>query len=197
MAKTGGTKSTLDGVCMTMVMPRRFMRRMRRPMLAPIVSYKQQRQEVVSYVGTVANLEYQLYVGLGAGGVQAPQTAIAGHKVYSVDMSITFVQTSSSGNSAISWMLVHTRDGQTIDQCYAATDASNWSNIGLSQCKNQVIKSFLSAVGSNDAGPKQWNLHIKIPKQWHRIREGDRLIFVFNGQEPGLLVIGSRFKSYS
>ena len=198
MPKTGGTESTLTGGYTTMViMPRRFMRRMRRPLMAPIVSYKHQRQEVATYTGVVANHENQLFVGLAPGSAEAPQTAIAGHKVYSVDISLTFVQTSSSGNSPISWMLVHTRDGQDIDSCFAATDASNWSNIGLSKCRNQVIKSFLSAVGSNDAGPKQWNLHIKIPKMWHRIREGDRLILVFNGQEPGLLAIGTRFKSYS
>ncbi len=175
---------------------RRGMRRMR-PMRAPIVSYKHQREEDITYIGTVANNEYLVYQGSAPGGISSPQDVPAGNKVYSVDVSLNFTHTSGSGTTRYTWMLVHLRADQQIGFLFASTDASNWSNIGLSKGRNQVIKSYLGIVGTEDAGPKLYNVHIKIPKMWHRVREGDELRIVFNATDPGSLITGTRFKSFS
>ncbi len=172
-------------------------RRMRRAIRAPIVSYKHQRQEEVTYVGTTGNQEYLVYQGTQPGSMSGPQDVPAGNKVYSIDVSQNFTIESGSGTARLNWMLVHLRDGQQVGFLYAATDAANWSNIGLSKGRNQVIKSYVGIVGTEDAGPKIWNVHIPIPKLWHRVREGDELRIVFTGTDPGLLVTGTRFKSFS
>jgi len=177
---------------------RRGRRMMRRPMMrAPIVSYKHQRNENASYVGAGANHQYNVIVGAEPGQVGTAQSVAAGNKIYSINVSLNFIHGTQNGNDTPSWMLVSLRDGQTIPSCFAATDASEWSNIGLSSCRNQVIKSYMTVVGSEDAGPRTWNVHIKIPKIFQRIRQGDAIVIVFNSQDPGTLSIGTRFKSFS
>ncbi len=170
----------------------------RRPMMrAPIVSYKHQQQADLTYGGAVANQEYDLYTGSAPGATAGVSTIPAGNKVFSADITINFIHSSGTGSTNVRWMLVHLRTDQTIAGLFAATDAPNWSNIGLSNGRNQVIKSFISLAGTEDAGPQRWNLHVKIPKMWHRIREGDKLVIVFSATDTGDLTIGSRFKSFS
>ncbi len=171
---------------------------MRRPMMrAPIVSYKHQRQTALTYIGGGANQVITLYTGTGPGSVGTVGLVPAGNKVYSCDVSVNFIPSSAGNSGTINWMLVHMRSDQDESTLFAPTSAADWTNIGLSVARNQVIKSFLSLVGTNDAGPRIWNMHIKIPKQWHRVREGDRLIIIFDCDEAGPLAIGTRYKSYS
>ncbi len=179
-------------------MPFRRMRRsFRRPMRAPIVSYKHQQQADLTYTGAVANQEYDLYTGVTPGAAAGVSIVPAGNKVYSVNITVNFIHTNQMGTTRLNWMLVHLRTDQTVAGLFAGTDAPNWSNIGLSNGRNQVIKSYVTTAGTEDAGPKQWNVHIKIPKMWHRIREGDVLKVVFSATDTGTLIIGSRFKSFS
>ena len=176
---------------------RRFRRARRMVMRAPITSYKHQFQEDVSYLGASANNQVILYVGGKPQDVESPGTVSAGHKVYSVDVSVNFTTLTSGDTSRYNWMLVHLRSDQFVNTLFASVDAANWSVIGLSTGRNQVIKSFVGLVGTEDAGPLKQNIHIPIPKQWHRVREGDQLVLVFNAFEPGSLVSGFRYKSFS
>ncbi len=170
---------------------------MRRPMRAPIVTYKHQRQENSTYIGAGANEAYSVYLGVPPGSVATPVDVPAGNKVYSFDVSVNYIQESSSGNATINWMLLHLRADQNVASLFADPNAADWSTIGLSLARNQVIKSFIGKVGSEDAGPKVWNMHVKIPKLWHRVREGDKIFLIFNSNNAGALTIGTRFKSYS
>ncbi len=180
---------------MISTMPRRFQRR--RAMLAPIVSYKHQKSTPLSYLGGGANNFDLLYLG-GAPGADASVDVVpSGNKVYSVDVSVNYISGSGSISSTFSWMIVHLRDDQSVGTMFAQSDASNWSVIGLVKGRNQVIKSYMGIVGTEDAGSSRANIHIKIPKQWHRVREGDQLYIVFNAQEAGTLNTGFRYKSYS
>ncbi len=172
-------------------------RRPSRRMAAPIVSYKHQASTAVTYGGTDANNITFIMLGGAPNSEQSGINVSAGHKVYSVDLSVSYSLTAGSGTSTFSWMLVHLRDDQNIGSLFAASGASNWSTIGVSKGRNQVIKSFTGIVGSEDAGPRLYNLHIKIPKQWHRIREGDALVIVFNADEIGSLLTAHRYKDYS
>ena len=178
-----------------MVMPRHF-RRMRR-MLPPIVSYKHQVAESVSYAGLDANQQTVLYFGqppvTPSGGNLVP----AGHKVYSVDVSVNFVSGDQNTTGTYSWMLCYMRQDQQVNIIFAAVGAANWSVIGLSNARNQVIKSYMGIVGTEDAGPIRQNVHIKIPKIYQRVREGDQLILVFNADAAGTYSTGFRYKDYS
>ncbi len=180
---------------MTMVMPRHFARRM--IMRAPVVSYKHQRQTDTTYIGTSANAITTFYTGGAPGATASIGVVPAGNKVFSVNVSVNFVQTSSSGNSRIEWCIVHLRADQTFDSLFASPGGCNWTTIGNSMGRNQIIKSFIGLVGSEDAGAQRWNLHVKIPKMWHRVREGDSLILVFNAENAGALTVGTRYKSFS
>ncbi len=173
------------------------MRRFRRPMRAPIVTFKHQRNEDTSYLGAGANNQFNVWLGGAPGEQVTPLTVPAGRKVYSINVSLNFIHPSGSGTDVISWMLVHLRDGQLISTCFAATGASEWTNIGLSNCRNQVVKSFMALLGTEDSGPCSYNVHIKIPKIFQRVREGDIMAIVFNAVEPGPLSIGIRYKDFS
>ncbi len=168
-----------------------------RPMRAPVVSFKHQRSEPTSYAGLSANHQYNLYTGSAPGSAVTTDTVPAGNKVYSVNVSVNFTLESGSATASLSWMLVHLRADQALNTLFAGTDSSNWTVIGLSNGRNQVVKSYQSLIGTEDAGPRQWNLHIPIPKMWHRVREGDILLISFNSDSGGSLLLGSRFKSFS
>jgi len=175
---------------------RRRMRMPRRRMQAPIVSKKVQRNENISYAGTDVNNEFEVYQGVDAGAGVTQQDIPIGHKVYSIDVSVNFISVDSSTSTVFSWAIFHLRQDQVINTLFG-TPATEWSNLGASSGRNQVFKSFMGIVGTEDAGSVRYNTHIKIPKQWHRIREGDRCVIVFNAPQAGTLSIGTRYKHYS
>ena len=175
----------------------RHFRRRRMVMRAPVVSYKHQRQTDVTYTGAGANNVTTYYTGIGPGTGASVGQVPAGNKVYSVNASVNFVAGTSNTTGTISWMLIHLRADQELNTLFSSTNAANWTTLGNSFGRNQVIKSYLAIVGTEDAGPRVWNVHIKIPKMWHRVREGDSLIIVFNADIAGNLSIGTRYKSFS
>ena len=165
-------------------------------MRAPIVSQKFQRNEDITYVGANANNIYELYEAVAT---STPESGINIHyakKVFSINLSVNFLSGTSNEGSTYSWMVVHLRADQVIGTLFGSP-ASTWSTIGNSPGRNQVIKSFMGVVGTEDAGSVRYNNHIPIPKMWHRLREGDKLSLVFNASEAGTLSIGSRFKAFS
>ncbi len=174
----------------------KFRGRMRPRMVSPIVSFKHQRNETVSYLGSNANNIYTIYTGVQSGTGSGPQTVPVGEKVYSVDVSVNFIPATASAGSDYSWMLVHYRSDQDQNVLFS-TPHSSWSSIGLSNARNQVVKSFMGVTGSEDSTSARYNIHIRIPKMWHRMREGDLLLLTFNAAEAGILSIGTRYKSYS
>ncbi len=165
--------------------------------LTPIVTEKKQRAETISYAGADANNIYDLYIGINTGLLETTSTVQTGKKVFSVDVSVNFVSSSASITGPYSWMLIKLRQGQSIAAVFAATDASNWTNIGLSNARNQVIKSYMGLVGTQDGVILKQNIHISIPKIMQRVREGDVMALVFSSLIGGTLSIGSRFKTYT
>ncbi len=166
--------------------------------LIPIVSSKHQRQEIVSYAGGNANNIVDCYIGQGPGSEQAIATNVpAGQKVFSIDISVNYINGSASVNTSWAWMLVHLREDQTVAGLFAASSAPDWTTIGLSNGRNQVLKSFIGVMTPNDGGALLHNIHVKIPKMWHRVREGDRLQVVWTSDQAGTLNIGCRYKAYA
>ncbi len=175
-------------------MPRHFRRKM--TIRSPVVSYKHQREESSTYTGAAVNNLFLIYTGIGQGQPTTPQNIPTGSKVYSFDVSVNFVSADASTTGVFSWMIVKLRDSQAISDI-AATDASSWSNIGITKMRNQVIYSHMGIFPTEDAGLSIKNVHIKVPKIYHRIREGDSMVLVFNAQSAGPLSIGTRYKSFS
>lgn len=161
-----------------------------------VVTFKHQFEASVTYAGAAANSILILYTGVGPGDNMLANTVAAGHQVYSVDVVVDFIAAAAADTTDSSWMLLYLRAGQTVSDI-AATDASNWTNIGLSNLRNQVIKSFTTIGGSDAAGPTKGHVHIKIPKIYQRVREGDQLMTVFNASAGGPLKQAFRYKDYS
>ena len=183
---------------MTMVeMPfgRRMLRRSR-PMRAPIVSFKHQHAQLISYLGGNVNNIFTINVGSSQAVPISPNTTPLGQKQYSVDLTVTFVNGSANAATDYSWMLVHLRADQTIAGLFPGI-SSNWTQIGLSDGKNQVIHSEMGTLTTEDGSPYTFKKHIKLPKQWHRMRVGDQLVVVWNSDQGGTINQGARFKTYS
>lgn len=94
-------------------------------------------------------------------------------------------------------MVVHLREDQTISGLYSASAAANWSVLGAVAAKNQIIESYMGTTSSINGSTYNSKRHVKIPKQWHRVNDGDKLILVWNSSQAGVLAIGARFKTYS
>ena len=166
-------------------------------MRAPITSFKHQHSQNQTYIGTGANLEFEMSLGVNEGTATSPVGVQNGHKVYNIFVSVSALRDASTDGSTYTWMIVKLRAGQTIDSEIAATNAGSWSNIGLSTIKNQVFHTEMGIFATEDAGSVRYNKLIKIPKIYQRIREGDRFVLVFNSAEACLLSLGCRYKSFS
>ncbi len=117
--------------------------------------------------------------------------------MYGVNVSVNYTTDTGTTGSTYSWMLVYFRQGQNLSSNFPGSESSNWTTIGLNNTRNQVIKSFMGVVGTEDGGLLKQNIRVKIPKLYQRVREGDTFNLVFNASEPGILSIGLRYKSFS
>ena len=174
----------------------RRMRRRMRTVRPPIVSFKHQRSENLTYAGLDANNNFTIYDTISQGMPTTPQNVPGGAKVFSIDVSVNFVSDTASSTGVFSWMIIKLRDGQGVADV-AATNASNWSNVGLSNMRNQIFETNMGVFPTEDGGVIRYNKHIKIPKIYHRCREGDTMVLVWNSDNAGTLSIGTRYKSYT
>ena len=161
---------------------------------SPIISVKNQRSEKQSVTPT-ANITFDALVAVDVG---AP-TKILGNEVpvgamvYSMDVSVNFISSGASVTGNFEWYIGKIRNGQAITDI---TPSPDWSNIGLSDGRNQIIKSYMTIVPTDDAGIARYNLHIRIPKIYQRVRAGDKIVIVSVSSDGGDLAVGVRYKYY-
>ncbi len=192
MPRTGGTESTLTGAYTTMVLARRRGRmRMR---MNPIQSVKNQmatKQTAISNTNVVDFIAVSSEVGepTKITGREVP----VGATIYSIDVSVNFISESGTITGNFDWCLLKIRSGQAVSTLIVSPD---WTNLGLSTGRNQIIKSFMSLFGTEDAGSIRYNLHIKIPKIYQRMRSGDTFALVMQSSSAGSLASGARYKYY-
>lgn len=169
-----------------------------RMVLTPIQSFKQQRQEVITYAGTVANNNYIVVVGVARDALSGDRKNVpVGAKIMSIAVTVNFGSTSAAATGDGNWMLTCLRAGQDVQDEFAATNAADWSNIGLSNARNQVIKSFLVNFSTENGATYRHSSQIKIPKMYQRIRQGDVWTITWNSGLGGQLAIGTRYKYYT
>ena len=147
-----------------------------------------------SYVGGGANLDLGLATTVEIGSPLGIVDVPVGARITTMAISIGFTNATANAGSTYSWMLVKYRSGQTVSNCFAVTDASQWSNIGVSACRNQVIKSFTGVTGTEDAKALDYVIQVKIPKIYQRMRDGDNWVLTWNSSEAGTINIGTRYK---
>jgi len=165
--------------------------------MSPIQSKKIQFAEIVSYAGGNANNIVVVGNGVDIGVAPILVTDIPnGAKISSIAISENFVATAGGAEGSYSYMFIKLRVGQVVGTEFGATLASNWSSIGASNARNQVIASFMGVVGSEDSGGFNHTRQIKIPPIYQRMREGDQFLIVFNSDIGGILATGFRYKFY-
>ena len=160
----------------------------------PIQSIKNQRSTVTT---AVPNTNIQDFVGVAV-QVGAPTKVIGneipiGAHVYSMDLSVNFVAVDNNTTGVFEWAFIKLRDGQS-----GATliTTPNWTDIGLADGRNQVIKSYQCIFATNDAGSVRYNIHIKIPKSFQRMRGNDSFVIISRTDAAGTLLTGARYKYY-
>ncbi len=162
-----------------------------------IHSSKNTANEVISYLGGLANNDVVCMTGAGKAAATGVATANVGDRIFSIAISMNFVNASAANGGDFSWALILLRSGQSISTEFGATNATSWSTIGISNSRNQVIKSYMGVYGTEDATALRQNVQIRIPKTWQRVREGDVWHIVFNGTDAGTLNTGYRYKVYT
>ena len=173
----------------------RFQRRRRAMRMAPINSVKNQHATKQTILASALIIEeVAVAVDVGAPtkvtGLEVP----VGAKVFSVDLSVNFISVDSSTSGNFDWCFLKLREGQTVASLITNPD---WTNLGFSNGRNQIIKSYMANYGTEDAGSIRYNPHIKIPKIYQRMRAGDSLVMAFIASSAGSLSSGMRYKYFN
>lgn len=170
-------------------------RRMRR--LNPIQSVKKQFSQEASYAGAGANAFHAVFTGVETGTTGTVSNAPVGSKVYGVYVVVDFINGSAATTGVANWFIWKARSGQAAGTAFAATNAPNWTNIGNSDARNQVIRSETAVIPPNDGGRYRFARYIPLPPGMQRVREGDVLQIVFASDLAGTLLTAHRFKTYT
>ncbi len=194
MPRNGCPKDTLGGLCITLDMFRRSgSRRMRRRM-NPIQSVKNQLATKQSLLGaTLEQIFIAQTVDVGSPTKVTGREVPTGASIYSIDVSVNFVSSTGGITGNFDWVLIKTREGQGVVSLITSPD---WTDIGLANGRNQVIKSYMTIYGTEDAGSVKYNLHIKIPRIYQRMRAGDNFVIALEASDAGSLAVGARYKYY-
>ncbi len=161
-------------------------------------SVKLQRKETSTYVGGNANVVYQINIGKELADVTSNQIDNpVGSKVFGFDISVNFISSTGGQTGTFEWFVWKARTSQSTAGVFADPKGADWSELGLSAGRNQIIKSFMGIYGTEDASAVRYNMHIKVPKLMQRTRLNDVITLVFNASDAGTLSIGSRYKYYT
>jgi len=125
--------------------------------------------------------------GTRTSGNQVPN----GAHVFNIMVYVNSIVPEGSGSTNYNYIVMCLRDGQSVP---ADID---FSTIGLSKTKNQVLISEMTTLGTEDAGPLRRKFNVKIPKIYNRIREGDQIVLVWTAQSLATEnFMGFRYKYY-
>ncbi len=179
-------------------MPYRRMQRRPRRSMGITQSVKLQRKETSTYVGANANFVYQVNIGKELADVLTNQIDNpVGSKVFGVDISVNFISSTGGQTGTFEWFIWKARTSQSTAGVFSDPKGADWSELGISAGRNQIIKSYMGIYGTEDASAVRYNLHVKIPKMMQRTRLNDVITIVFNASDAGTLSIGTRYKYYT
>ena len=174
-------------------MPRGRFRKRSNPMAKFTQSLKHQHSLKQSAMAA-PKANFNIIQGIGPGAARLTGAEVqAGAHVFGVDLYLNFVNASASTAGDVDWYYIVLRTGQTL------TDAPtpDFSSIGLSNMRNQILWSEALQIGTEDGQLIRRFKHVKIPKMYRRIREGDVHMIVYGIAEALNQSFATRFKSYS
>ncbi len=162
--------------------------------MTPIQSVKNQHGFDLSLMAA-SNQILDFAQGVETGEPRTLGTEVpVGAKISRIFVSLNFVSATGGDTSSFKWYLAKSRSGQS-----GATDfpTADWSDIGLSQVRNQIFYSVTSQVGTEDAGPYKFGRWLKIPKIYQRMRAGDAFFVKVSNSAAGALISGFLYKYYT
>jgi len=110
-----------------------------------------------------------------------------------MNIYINAIVDSGSQNTNFDFYVIFRRSGQAA----SSIPEADFSSIGLSELRNQIIFSDLNQIGTEDAGPLKRKISIKIPKMFQRLREGDFWDLVYGHTVAVQTNMGFRAKAFS
>ena len=116
----------------------------------------------------------------------------AGAHIFSMDVYVNAITPSASNETNFNYYIAFRRQGQAS----SALPEADFSDIGLSNMRNQIIFSDLNQLGTEDAGPLRRKHHIKIPQMYQRVREGDQWDLIYGHTDAVETNLGFRAKCY-
>ncbi len=176
-------------------MPYGRMRSRRRMVARPII--QSVKNQAASKLSTVSNVDQTIIpiegVDVGAATKVLGREVPTGSKVFGVNVSVNFISDTGGSTGNFDWYYAVVRSGQAIPPI----TSPDWTDIGLSDRRNEILKSFMAIFATEDAGSVRYNIRIKIPKMYQRIRAGDKHVIVARSSEVGSLSVGFRYKYFN
>ena len=121
-----------------------------------------------------------------------PNEVPAGAHVFGIDVYVNAIVPSGSGHTNFNYIVQIQRTAQ------GPITNLDFSSLGLSNLRNQIIHSDMVQLGTEDAGPLRRKLRIKIPRIWRRIRQGDVISLQWVATTTAIEVhMGCRYKYYT
>lgn len=122
-------------------------------------------------------------------GVEVP----IGAYVYGLELWVQFVGSSGTVTANYKWFIAKARQGQDLLLDFPSPD---FTDIGLSNVRNQIFHSESNLVGTEDAGPYRFHRHLNLPKNMQRFRAGDTLFVKSLSDVAGVESINFIYKYY-
>ncbi len=161
----------------------------------PVQSVKNQRNTTSSILANTNQVTFvtqtiEVRNATKITGLEVP----TGSTIYSIYIEWNFVSGSASATGTVDWVLVKLRSGQDFATLFTTP---NWTDLGLSDGRNQILLSHSDIFGTEDAGPIRYKKRVKIPKIYQRQRAGDQFAIVSNSSEVGTLSVNVLYKYFN
>ncbi len=117
-------------------------------------------------------------------GNEVPVGAI----VQAMDVYVNAVSATGGTTGSFVYYMAIVRSGQA-----SAFPQANFTAIGLSKVRNQIFKSEMIMIGSEDGTILRAKFRQKIPKVYQRIRDGDQLVILYEASLAVEVSIGVRY----
>ncbi len=117
-------------------------------------------------------------------GVEVP----VGAHIQAMDVYVNAVSAEANQVGSFVYYMAKVREGQG-----ASFPVANFTAIGLSKVRNQIFKSEMLMIGTEDAGPIRHKFRQRIPKVYQRMRDGDKIAIFFQSSLGLETSVGTRY----
>ncbi len=167
-------------------MPRHYRRRMK--MVYPQKIKNQYNEDASILANTTVEVIFATAVNGQANTKLIGTEVPVGAKVQSMDVYVNAISQTGGTVGSYVYYMAKVKTGQG-----ASFPIPSFSGIGLSKVRNQIFKSEMTLIGTEDAGPLRTKFRQKIPKSMQRIADGDKISLFFICDTAIVSSVGVRY----